>query len=227
LNYGADYKSFDRGFVSTTGAEFDAEREEGELWVERRLGAIFHIRGAVGETWEKPECADQAMLTRSASAALNFHQPNWGGSFISNYSLMEQGAGFVQETAAFTHAFLGSYRPSGVLSLSPNVSIKEERDPRTRVRIESPAAGLTVQYAPLLNLLMTGAASYSRSFGRNGAVDLRSLGAATAIDWKLGKSRGRDRSLSLNLKYNQQMDAVSSRNARDISTLLQWKVSGF
>ncbi|MGH7830790.1 MAG: hypothetical protein ACREP8_11490, partial [Candidatus Binatia bacterium] len=51
LSYGADYRSFDRGFVSITGATFDQTREEGEFWGEHQLGPI-HIRGSIGESWE-------------------------------------------------------------------------------------------------------------------------------------------------------------------------------
>ncbi len=228
LSYGANYKSTDRGFVSITGATTDQTRDEGELWGERTFGP-FSIRGSMGESWEKLLDTNVLRVTRSATTSLNFNRPQWGAKLASSYGWVEQGPGSNQETTVFTNALAASYRPLSFLSVNPNFSIKEERNPYTGIRTETPRTELVFAYTPPRDSFrVTGATSFAQTFNGDGLNNTRIFGTRAALDWKIGKFFGKDDTLSFNLNYNQQPDLIPSVNSHtDLSGMLQLKITGF
>jgi hypothetical protein len=227
LNYGAEYKSTDRGFVSIAGVAADQTRDEAQLWGERSLGP-FNIRGSIGESWEKPLDTNGPRVTRNATAGLNFNRSQWGAQFVSSYEWIEQDAILNQQTTAFTNTITGSYRPFDVLSVKPNFSIKEERNPYTGTKTETPRTELIFAYTPFRDAKLTGTTSFARSFGTEGLNTARGFGTTAAIDWRIGKFLGKEDFLSFNFNYNQQPDFISSANSHnDLSGMLQLRITGF
>ena len=49
INFGADYKSIDRGFTSITGARTEQAHDEDQFWSERSLG-LFHLHNSLGQS---------------------------------------------------------------------------------------------------------------------------------------------------------------------------------
>jgi hypothetical protein len=227
LSYGADYRSTDRGFVSIAGVAADQTRDEAQLWGEHSLG-LLNIRGSIGESWEKPLDANGLRLTRNATAALKFNRSQWGAQFVSSYEWIEQDAIQNQQTTAFTNTLAGSYRPFDVLSVNPNFSIKEERNPYTGIRTETPRTELIFAYTPFRDAKLTGKTSFARSFGAEGLNTANGFGTTAAIDWRIGKFLGKDDFLSFNFNYNQQPDFIPAGNAQnDLSGMLQLRITGF
>jgi hypothetical protein len=228
LSYGAAYKSIDRGFVSIDGVTTEQTRDEGLLWGEHSLGP-FNFRSSIGESWEKLLDGNGSRVARGATASLNLDRSQWGAKFVSSYEWVEQGVALNQETRVFTNTLTGSYRPFDFLWVNPNFSIKEERNPYTGSRIETPRTELIFGYAALRNSLkLTGSTSFARSLGSEGLNNLKTFGTAATVDWKIGKFLGKDDFLSFNLRYNQQLDFISPGNSyNDLSGLLQLKITGF
>jgi hypothetical protein len=228
LSYGAAYKSIDRGFVSIDGVTTEQTRDEGLLWGEHSLGP-FNLRSSIGESWEKVLDGNGSRVARGATASLNLDRSQWGAKFVSSYEWVEQRAALNQETTVFTNTLTGSYRPFDFLWVNPNFSIKEEHNPYTGARIETPRTELIFGYTALRNSLkLTGSTSFARSLGSEGLNHVRNFGTTAAVDWKIGKFIGKDDFLSFNLRYNQQLDFISPGNTyNDLSGLLQLKVTGF
>ena len=65
----------------------------------------------------------------------------------------------------YTLRFLSSIR---CLIGQPNFSIKEERNPYTGIRTETPRTELIFAYTPFRDAKLTGATSFARSFGAEG-----------------------------------------------------------
>jgi hypothetical protein len=228
LRYGSDYKSTDRGFVSSTGTTTDQTRDEAQLWGEHSLGP-FNIHGSIGESWEKLLDTNGFRVARGATAAFSFNRLQWGAMLASTYEWVEQRAVLNQETTVFTNTLTASYRPFDFLSVNPNFSIKEERNPYTSIRTETPRTELFFAYVPFRDAFkLTGATSFARSFGGDGLNNVRTFATTTALDWKLGNFLGKDDTLSFNFNYNQQQDFMSSGNSHnDLSGMLQLRITGF
>ena len=217
LKYGADYKSTDRGFVSINGVAADQTRDEAQLWGEHSLG-LFNIRGSIGESWEKPLDSSGPRVTRSATAALKFNRSQWGAQFVSSYEWIEQDTILNQQTTAFTNTLSGSYRPFDVLSVNPNFSIKEERNPYTGIRTETPRTELIFAYTPFRDAKLTGATSFARSFGAEGLNTAGGFGTTAAIDWRIGKFLGKEDFpiLQLQLQTATRFHTIGQRSKRPL-----------
>ena len=113
--------------------------------------------------------------------------------------------------------------------MNPNFSIREERNPYTGARTETPRTELIFAYTPVRDAFrLTGTTSFARSFGADGLNNIKTFGTNAAVDWKIGKFLGKDDYLSFNLNYNQQVDFISSGNSHnDLSGMLQLRITGF
>jgi hypothetical protein len=153
----------------------------------------------------------------------------WGAVLASTYEWVEQRAVLNQETTVFTNTLTASYRPFDFLSINPNFSIKEERNPYTRIRTETPRTEFLLVYVPFRDAFkLTGATSFARSFGGDGLNNGSTFATTAALDWKLGNFLGKDDTLSLNFNYNQQQDFMSSGNSLNgRSGMLQLRITGF
>jgi hypothetical protein len=228
LSYGADYKSMDRGFVSWTGIGTEHTRDESQLWGEHALGP-FNIRGTISESWEKPLDTDGPRVSRGPTVTLSFNRSQWRAMLASTYQWVEQRSASNQEKTVLTNTLAGSYRPFSFLSVNPNFSITEERNPYTGARTGTPRTELTFAYTPSPDSFkLIGGSSFARSLSADGLNSVRTFGTTAALDWKLGKFLGEDDILSFNLNYNQQLDFTSSASSHNnFSGMLQLKIFGF
>lgn len=227
ISFGADYRSIDQGFISTTGARTDQARDEGQFWGESAIGP-FNLRGSVAQSWERFLGTDGVQISRTATASLNLNQTQWGGTLTSSYALVDPALPLDPSAIVLTNSLIGSYRPLKSFSLGPSLTMKQEWN-RSGVRTQSPATGFAFAYAPARDpYKLTAGTSFTRSFSTDGARDLKALDTTAAFDWRLGKFLGREDVLSFNLKYNYQLDLVSPLNSRhDLTGMLQLKIVGF
>jgi hypothetical protein len=228
VNFGADYRSIDRGFMSISGLPTEQARDEGQLWGERSLGP-FNLRGSVGQSWEQlPETHDMR-ITRTATASFNLTRPQWGGSFTSSYALVEPGMPLDPEAAVVTNSLVGSYRPLSFFSLGPSFTLRQEWNRNTGVRTESPMTGFSFAYTPIREAYkLSGGTSFSRSLSADGSKDFTTVGTAAILDWRIGAFLGKEDTLSFNLNYDHQLDQLSSPRSRtNFLGMLQLKVTGF
>ncbi|MGE5302400.1 MAG: hypothetical protein ACM3TN_03670 [Alphaproteobacteria bacterium] len=228
INFGADYKSIDRGFTSITGARTEQAHEEGQFWGERSLG-LFNLRGSLGQSWEQLPDTHEIRVARTATASLNLSRPQWGGNFISSYALVEPGMAVDPESTVLTNSLIGSYHPLNSLSLGPSFTLRQEWNQSTGIRTVNPTTGFAFAYTPILeSYKLSGNTSFSRSLSADGSKDLTTVTTAAALDWRLGAFLGKDDILSFNLNYNHQRDPLSSPSSRgNFFGLLQLKVTGF
>jgi hypothetical protein len=226
LTLGADYRSIGKGFTFVTGEKVDQSRDEGRLWGERNFGP-FNLRGSIGQSWERLSDTDQFRLTKTASTGLNFNRAEWGGGWISSFSMMGPNADASHDTAVYSQTLSGAYRPVAGLSLGSNLTMKQERNISTGFRTDTPGAGLTLSYTPSRNrFTLTGSTGYTRSF--SGSSNVEKVDLMAGINWKLGRFLATDDVLSFNLKYNRQLDyALPGASHDDLSGMFQLKVLGF
>jgi hypothetical protein len=228
LTYGADYKSIAKGFTPIAGTIADQSRDEAQIWGEHSLGP-FNLRGAIGESWERVIHAADLRVTRSAAATIQINRGQWGGSFSTSYGLIGQGSAPNEESTVFIKRLTTSYRPIDFLVLEPNFSLKQEWNQSTDVRTQTPTTGLSLTYSPLQSpIRLTGGASFSRIFNRDGSNDVSIHGTSAVVDWKIGKFLGRNDTLSFTFSYDRQLDRVFRANSHDgLSSMLQFKIAGF
>ena len=227
MSYGADYRSVDQGFLFLTGARIDQARDESQLWGEYNFG-LLRMRGSLGELRAKAPDTNQLNLTRTAGTSLSFTRPTWSGTLYSNYSVIQQEKAIDQKALAFTNGVSASYRPVNVLTLEPNLSLKEEWDPKTGMRTETPSAVLRLSGAPFQAIQLTGSTSYARGRSEDGLKDIATVSTAADLNWQLVKSSAGERLLSFRIEYNNQLNLnYRSLSQEALTGKLQLKIVGF
>lgn len=227
MSYGADYKSFGSGFASPSGVKIDHNRDESQLWGQYNFG-FLRIKGTIGELWEKNSDTNQLSLTRTAMTSLNFTKSTWNALLSSNYSVVQQGTGLNEKTVAFTNGLSLAYRPATILTIEPNLSLKEEWDRSTGLRTETPSAGLLLVSTPLRDVQLTGRASYARGMSEDRFKDASTINTGASLNWKIGKSLMGEQFLSFQIEYKNQLFLNCPSNSQEhLSGMLQLKIVGF
>jgi hypothetical protein len=227
MSYGADYKSFGSGFAAPSGVKIDHDRDESQVWSQYNFG-FLRVKSAIGELWEKNSDTNQLSLTRTAITSLNLSKSNWNALLSSNYSVLRQGTGFNEKIVAFTNGLSFSYRPTTILTIEPNLGLKDEWDRSTGLRTETPSAGLVLLSTPLRDVQLTGRASYARGISEDPFKDGSTINTGASLNWKLGKSLIGEQFLSFQIEYKNQLFLNSPSNSQEhLSGLLQLKIVGF
>lgn len=225
--YGVSYRSFGRGFVSLTGATVEHDRDERQLWGEYDFG-LFRFRGAAGETWETNSATNDFTLTRTAATSLHLDKPDWSALFSSSYSWIGHGEESSDKTLALANGFALVYRPVTLFTIEPNVNFRQEWDPATRLKTDTPSAGLALAYTPFRDLQMIGRASYARDLSDDPLKIASIVNTTAALNWKLGKSYFGEHAVSMQLEYkNESRPILPDNQQANLTGTVQFKIAGF
>ena len=225
--YGVSYRSFGQGFVSLTGVKVEHDREEKQLWGEYDFG-LFRLRGAAGETTETNSLTNDLTLTRTAATSFHMAKPTWSALYSSSYSWIDHDEESSQKTFAFANGFALVYRPVTPFTIEPNVNFRQEWNPATRMKTDTPSAGLALAYTPFRDLQVLGRASYARDLSDDPLKNASVVNTAASLNWKLGKSFFGERSVSVQLEYKTDSRPILPDNEQaNLTGSVQFKIAGF
>ena len=110
-NYGANYRTFGSGFVSTAGLKFDNPRDEREAWGEYDF-KLFRLKGSLGESWERRLDTGELTLAKTAATSFNWKRGDWSAlSFNELFDHRSRRNGD-RQTTAFSNGVSLTGRPS-------------------------------------------------------------------------------------------------------------------
>ena len=201
--YGLFYRSSGPGYVSPAGVQVEHARDESQIWAEYDL-SLFRIRSAVGEMWEENSETRQWTLTRTTATSFYLNKPAWNVAWSSSYSTVANHDHLDQKSLVVANGLSFAFRFTPVFTLEPNVNLKQEWAPITRLKTDTCAAGLGLAYTPSRDLKLIGRASYVRDLSEDPLRGGSIVHAATGLDWKLGKSFLGEQSVSLQLEYKNE-----------------------
>jgi hypothetical protein len=225
--YGLSYRSTGRGFVSTDNLWTDHSRDEGQVWGEYDLG-LFRVRGAFGEMWEENSETHQVTLTKTTATSVYLNRPGWSAALSSSYSTAGNDDHLGQKTLAVTNGVSFAYRFASLFKLEPNLSFKQEWAPITRLKTDTPLAGVGLAFTPSRELQLIGRASYARDMSQDPLRTGSIMNAAAGLNWNLGKSFIGQQSLSLQLEYKNELRPTLPENQQtNLIGMVQFKILGF
>jgi hypothetical protein len=225
--YGLSHRAFGQGFLSLAGAEVEHDRDESQLWGEYNFG-LLRLRGAAGETREENSVTHELTLTKTAAASFHLAKPNWSALFSSSYSSIGRGEDWNDKTFAFANGLALVYRPVTLFSVAPNFSFRHQWDPSTRLKTDTPSAGLALAYQPFRDLQLIGRASYARDLSDDPLEDASLVSTAAGLKWKLGKSFIGEHSVSLGLEYkNESRPTLPENQQANLIGTVQFRIVGF
>lgn len=225
--YGMSYRSFGRGFVSLVGAKVEHDRDENQLWGEYDFG-LFRFHGTAGETRETNSATNDLTLTRTAATSFHLARPNWSALFSSSYSWIGRREELSDKTFALANGFALVYRPATLFTIEPNVNFRQEWDPATGLKTDTPSAGLVLAYTPFRDLQMIGRASYARDLSDDALKNASIVNSAAGLNWNLGKTSFGEHSVTMQFEYKNESRLILSDNQKsNLTGTVQFKIAGF
>jgi hypothetical protein len=226
-NYGATYRSFGSGFVSTTGLKFDNPRDEREAWGEYDF-KLFRLKGILGESWERQLASGQLGLAKTATTSVNINRNGWSALVTSSYSLLGQSEAALDKSTAFTNGLSLAYRPTSFLTIEPAFNVKQEWSQATGLKTSTPSGGIALVSTLIPDVSLTGRTSYSRGFSDDPLKDNSILNTAAGLNWKLGRTVLGEQALSFQLEYNHQVGGTPiTTPISGFNGVIRWKLAGF
>ena len=227
-NYGATYRSFGSGFVSSAGRRFDNSRDEREAWGEYDF-KLFRFKSTLGESSEQQPDSGQSTLVKTAATSLTFNRSGWSALLSSSYSIIDQDDVGIDKTTAFSHGLSIAYRSTSYLTIEPGFNVRQEWSSATRAKTNTPSGGVALVSTLFRDVNLTGRTSYAHGFSEDSLKDSSSmLNTAASLNWKLGRSPLGEQALSFQFEYKHQVTASPlTVPSSGFAGLIQWKVAGF
>ncbi|HEY7715041.1 MAG TPA: hypothetical protein VIE90_11065 [Candidatus Binatia bacterium] len=227
VGYGLSYRSFDAGFVSTTGTKVEHARDEKQLWTEYDLG-LFRVRGVTGETSEENKLTNSLTLTKSAGTSVHLNKAKWSASLSSTYSVIGEEEAIGQNAAGWTHGLLLVFRPAGFFTIEPKLDFRKEWDGISGLETNTPSAALMLSTAPSRNFRWVGRASYAKGVSDDPLKDAATLHTGTSLNWSIGRSFFGEQSLAIQFDYRtESRPDLPESSLANLTGMIHFKVAGF
>lgn len=138
----------------------------------------------------------------------------WGFTISSNYSPSTNKLDPSKKVASYYHELSGSYRPTESISITPSVSLSEQRYSFSGVRTVSSTGMLSLSYFPPSgNMSIMTYGFYSKSKDTEGWYDIQAVNLINSLVWPFGKAK--EKAISFDTVYLQYVDAVYRSNSYD------------
>ncbi len=170
--------------------------------------SLSYGRTAFSSALEPAGRARQRSHLDTFEGAFSIRGPVWTARLASRYSLHTDDLRSGLNTAGFVHAFSGSYQPDARLAIVPNLTLREDRQTWSGVRISTLAAALSVNYALDREFNFTTSTSYSETRSADRLVDSSTFSAKSVVAWNFQMASAVRCALSFEVGYKNVLDAI-------------------
>lgn len=190
--------------------------------------SLSYARGVSSSSLEPAGVTPQRTQVDTMEAALAYTRGTWAARLASTYSVNSDRMRPGIDTVGTVHGLSGSYRPIPALTVAPSVSLRQEREEWSDVRIETPVAALSATYAPDKVWSLTTVGSYSKTRSTDGLIETSTFDARSVVSWTLQRSAPFRATLSFEAAYRNSLDAIHPGNStEDLSGLMRVQLAGF
>lgn len=190
--------------------------------------SLSYSRGSSSSSHEPSGVMPQRSQVDTLESALSYTGAAWTARLASAYSLNSDRLHPGMETEGLLHSFSASYRPTTTLTLAPSLSMREDRQRWSGVRIETPTTALSLNYSPDKLVNFTAVGSYSKTHSTDGLVDSSAFNATSKVSWTFQESSPVHTTLSIEAAYRRSVDAICpTLSNENLSGLVLLQVAGF
>ncbi len=192
---------------------------------------VYYTHGYSRSVYEPSGSQPQQNWLENFGATLYYSRSNWDISVSSTSGISSDKLLSDSNSITFFYQLSGSYRPITSITISPALSLGDERYMWSGggVRYITPTASIWFGYYPLsddFNLSFYG--SYTINKSNDGYTDTNALNGTLSLVWTLARSPLGKHSLSFDVSYYHYLDDVyESSTYKDISALLNLKLASF
>jgi len=133
--------------------------------------------------------------------------PKWDFTISSNYSPSVSKVDPSKKVASNYHALTALYRPTDSITMTPSLSLSEQRYSWSGYRVVTPTAMLSLSYFPPSGIMsLTTYGYYSRSKSSDGWYDVQTVSLISSLSLPLNKAKSKV--LTFDLDSTQYLDRI-------------------
>jgi hypothetical protein len=139
-------------------------------------------------------------------------------SYLLTSDLLRNGV----ETNTRIHMVTAAFRPLNTLTVQPMLAYREDTQPWSGVRTETPSGSLALHYKQSRQMLMSAVGNYASTRSSDGLTDTESVSGKGTLAWNLQTSRTWTTLFAIEAGYNRLTNRVTpSADTEDISGILR------
>lgn len=189
------------------------------LWPEL---SVTYSKNSLNSLFEPIGVAPQRSSNHTIEGALTLQRPGWDIRVASSYILTSDLLRGDADSNIRSQTLSAILRPISQLTITPVLAYRQELQPRSGVRLDSPTASLALSYQQSPQLLFSTVGNYSSSHSSDGSIRNENLKWRGALDWSLHSSARWVTKIGFEAGYNRVTNRVArSADTEDISGLIR------
>ena len=187
---------------------------------------LAYTRTALASSLGPQGVAPQQRALATYDSALNYAGTGWNASAAAGYAVNSDLSAAGLDSRAFTYGMNGTYRVERLLTITPSLNLRDERQLWSGARIFSRSSSMTLAYTPDPTLTITTLAAYTDSSSTDRLVSLSNFNSTNTVTWKPKTLSGLHASVSLEashkVSYNQ---VVAPQAVEDTTGLVRLQIA--
>jgi len=183
---------------------------------------IAYTRTALASSLDPQGVAPQQRALATYDSALAYAGTGWNASASAGYAVNSDLSAAGLDTRAFTYGLNGTYRVERLLTITPSLNVRDERQLWSGARIFSRSSSMTLAYTPDPTLTITALAAYNDSSSTDRLVSLSNFNSTNTVTWKPETLSRLHASLSLEASHKVSHNQLAApQSLEDTSGLVR------
>lgn len=184
--------------------------------------SLTYAKSSLGSALDPLGITPQQTESQVVEAAIAYARPQWNARMASSYLLTSDLLRNGVETNTRIHMVTAAFRPLNTLTVQPVLAYREDTQPWSGVRTETPSGSLALHYKQSRQVLVSAVGNYASTRSSDGLTDTKSVSGKGTLAWNLQSSRTWTTLLAVEAGYNRLTNRVtSSADTEDISGILR------
>jgi hypothetical protein len=187
--------------------------------------SLTYSRNSLNSLFEPVGVAPQRSANHSMEGAVAVQRSSWDLRFASSYILASDLLRGEADSNIRAQTLSAILRPLSTLTITPILTYRQEFQPLSGVRIETPTASLVLSYQQSPKLQFRAMGNYASARSSDGLINNENLRWKGILDWVWHTSAEWTTKIGFEAGYNRSTNRAARFDTEDISGLLRLSVA--
>ncbi len=184
--------------------------------------SLTYAKSSLSSTLDPLGIMPQQTQSHVVEAAIAYSRPQWNARLASSYLLTNDLLRNGVQTDTRIQILTASFRPSNALTIQPMLVYREDVQPWSGVRTETPSGSLALQYKQSRQLLVSAVGNYASTRSSDRLIDMESVSGKGTLAWNLQSSRTWATLVAIEAGYSRSSNRIMpAADTEDISGILR------
>lgn len=184
--------------------------------------SLTYAKSSLSSTLDPLGIVPQQTQSHVVEAAIAYSQPNWNARLASSYLLTNDLLRNGVETNTRIQILTASFRPLNTLTIQPMLAYREDVQPWSGVRTESPSGSLALHYKQSRQLFVSAVGNYASTRSSDGMTVTENVSGKGTLAWNLESSLTWTTLIAVEAGYSRLTNRVTpSADTEDVSGIVR------